>query len=279
MSYQPFDRKMLKGKSAIVTGGYRGIGLQVTKTLMDYGMNIVIFCRNETDASSVVESLNEISKKNRLDADLILVSGDVNSQSSRQTAISAAKNLGQYAVLVNNAGTGAFGALESLEDQQIYDTLNTNIVSPMQLIAASSRVFRAHGFGRIINIGSDVVSYNLANAAPYVCSKTALQKITELTAYEVTRDLSDFNGAMVAGGPVNPELDIRVNFLRLGATATDMIQSSVDQFETEADYMDMINPKDTIGRVFRLEEINGVIKYMLEVANNGQIIPLSGSAN
>ena len=58
-----------------------------------------------------------------------------------------------------------------------------------------------------------------------------------------------------------------------------MIQSSVDQFETEADYMDMINPKDTIGRVFRLEEINGVIKYMLEVANNGQIIPLSGSAN
>ena len=54
---------MLKGKSAIVTGGYRGIGLQVTKTLMDYGMKIVIFCRNETDASSVVESLNEISKK------------------------------------------------------------------------------------------------------------------------------------------------------------------------------------------------------------------------
>ena len=152
MSYQPFDRKMLKGKSAIVTGGYRGIGLQVTKALMDYGMKIVIFCRNETDASSVVESLNEISKKNRLDAELILVSGDVNSQSSRQTAISAAKNLGQYAVLVNNAGTGAFGALESLEDQQIYDTLNTNIVSPMQLIAASSRVFRAHGFGRIINI-------------------------------------------------------------------------------------------------------------------------------
>ena len=100
MSYQPFDRKMLKGKSAIVTGGYRGIGLQVSKTLMDYGMKIVIFCRNETDASTVVESLNEISKKNRLDAELILVSGDVNSQSSRQTAISAAKNLGQYAVLV-----------------------------------------------------------------------------------------------------------------------------------------------------------------------------------
>ena len=279
MSFQPFDPNMLKGKSAIVTGGYRGIGLQVTKTLMDYGMKIVIFCRNQTDALPVVESLNETSMKNGSDAELVLISGDVNDQNSRKSAISAAENLGQYSVLVNNAGTGAFGALESLEDREIYDTLNTNIVSPMQLIAASSRVFRAHAFGRIINIGSDVVSYNLANAAPYVCSKIALQKITELTAYEVTRDLSDFNGAMVAGGPVNPDLDIRINFLRLGATATEMIQSSVDQFETEADYMDMINPKDTIGRVFRLEEINRVIKYMLEVANNGQIIPLSGAAN
>ena len=78
---------------------------------------------------------------------------------------------------------------------------------------------------------------------------------------------------------MNIELDIRVNFLRLGATATEMIQSSVDQFASEADYMEMINPKDTLGRVFRLEEIKPVIRYMLEVANNGQVIPLSGAAN
>ena len=279
MSYQAFDPETLKGKSAIVTGGYRGIGLQVTRTLMDYGLHIVVFCRNQNDALPVVEDLNNMSSKKNLGAKVILVGGDVNSESARQDSLDAAQSLGQYAVLVNNAGTGAFGALESLKDEQIYNTLNTNIVSPMQLIAASARIFRGNSFGRIINIGSDVVSYNLANAAPYVCSKIALQKITELAAYEVTRDLSDFNGALVAGGAVNPDLDIRVNFLRLGATATEMIQSSVDQFETEADYMEMINPKDTIGRVFRLEEINNVIKYMLEVANNGQVIPLSGAAN
>ena len=279
MSYQAFDPETLKGKSAIVTGGYRGIGLQVTRTLMDYGLHIVVFCRNQNDALPVVEDLNNMSSKKNLGAKVILVGGDVNSESARQDSLDAAQSLGQYAVLVNNAGTGAFGALESLKDEQIYNTLNTNIVSPMQLIAASARIFRGNSFGRIINIGSDVVSYNLANAAPYVCSKIALQKITELAAYEITRDLSDFNGALVAGGAVNPDLDIRVNFLRLGATATEMIQSSVDQFETEADYMEMINPKDTIGRVFRLEEINNVIKYMLEVANNGQVIPLSGAAN
>ena len=279
MSYQAFDPETLRGKSAIVTGGYRGIGLQVTRTLMDYGLHIVVFCRNQNDSLPVVDDLNNISSKKNLGAKVVLVCGDVNSESGRQDALDAAQGLGQYTVLVNNAGTGAFGALESLEQEQIYNTLNTNIVSPMQLIAASARIFRANSFGRIINIGSDVVSYNLANAAPYVCSKIALQKITELAAYEVTRDLSDFNGALVAGGPVNPDLDIRVNFLRLGATATEMIQSSVDQFETEADYMDMINPKDTIGRVFRLEEIHNVIKYMLEVANNGQVIPLSGAAN
>jgi len=279
MSYQAFDPETLRGKSAIVTGGYRGIGLQVTRTLMDYGLHIVVFCRNQNDALPVVEDLNNMSSKKNLGAKVILVGGDVNSESARQDSLDAAQSLGQYAVLVNNAGTGAFGALESLKDEQIYNTLNTNIVSPMQLIAASARIFRGNSFGRIINIGSDVVSYNLANAAPYVCSKIALQKITELAAYEVTRDLSDFNGALVAGGAVNPDLDIRVNFLRLGATATEMIQSSVDQFETEADYMEMINPKDTIGRVFRLEEINIVIKYMLEVANNGQVIPLSGAAN
>ena len=279
MSYQAFDPETLRGKSAIVTGGYRGIGLQVTRTLMDYGLHIVVFCRNQNDALPVVEDLNNMSSKKNLGAKVILVGGDVNSESARQDSLDAAQSLGQYAVLVNNAGTGAFGALESLKDEQIYNTLNTNIVSPMQLIATSARIFRGNSFGRIINIGSDVVSYNLANAAPYVCSKIALQKITELAAYEVTRDLSDFNGALVAGGAVNPDLDIRVNFLRLGATATEMIQSSVDQFETEADYMEMINPKDTIGRVFRLEEINNVIKYMLEVANNGQVIPLSGAAN
>jgi NAD(P)-dependent dehydrogenase (short-subunit alcohol dehydrogenase family) len=279
MTYQPFDPEVLRGKSAIITGGYRGIGLQVSKTLMDYGMQVVIMCRNGKHALPVVEALNAAAASAGSDARAHLAVGDVNDAADRQSALATAEQLGQYAVLVNNAGTGAFGAMETLDDQQIYDTLTTNLISPMQLIAAASRVFRVNGFGRIINIGSDVVSYNLANAAPYVCSKIALQKITELAAYEVTRDLSDFNGANVAGGPVNIELDIRVNFLRLGATATEMIQSSVDQFASEADYMEMINPKDTLGRVFRLEEIKPVIRYMLEVANNGQVIPLSGAAN
>ena len=279
MTYQPFDPAALHGKSAIITGGYRGIGLQVTKTLMDYGMQVVIMCRNSADALPVIEALNVTAVENRSESRVHLAIGSVNDASDRQAALATAEALGQYAVLVNNAGTGAFGALESLDDDQIYDTLTTNLISPMQLIAASARVFRGHEFGRIINIGSDVVSYNLANAAPYVCSKIALQKITELAAYEVTRDLSEFNGAYVAGGPVNTDLDIRVNFLRLGATATEMIQSSVDQFSSEADYMEMINPKDTLGRVFRLDEIKPVIRYMLEVANNGQVIPLSGAAN
>ena len=92
----------IKGKNAIVTGGTRGIGLAVAKTLLEGGARVLICSRKTTDVESRVAELREQF------GDVVFgIACDVaNSQQVRQMFAYAEKDLGGVDLLINNAGVG-----------------------------------------------------------------------------------------------------------------------------------------------------------------------------
>ncbi|MBT2206793.1 SDR family oxidoreductase [Actinomadura sp. NEAU-AAG7] len=164
-------------KTALITGGSRGLGRALARELARDGWNLVLDAR---DAAALDEAARDIGP-------VTAVAGDVTDAAHRAALASAVS--GGLDLLVNNAGTLGTTPLPRLADQpvqELADTFATNVLAPLALIQAVLPSLRARG-GAILNISSDAAVEGYETWGGYGSSKAALEQLSRVLAAEEPR--------------------------------------------------------------------------------------------
>ena len=163
----------LINKVAYITGGSKGIGYGIAKTLLDNGMKVAITSRTIAAATKAAESLSKDSLK------VLALESDVSSLAAETKAVkSATDHFGQLDVLVANAGVGHFAAIESLTEEEWKSTIDTNLTGVFNSVKACLEALK-QSKGYIITIASLAGTNFFENGAAYNASKFGLVGFTQ----------------------------------------------------------------------------------------------------
>jgi NAD(P)-dependent dehydrogenase (short-subunit alcohol dehydrogenase family) len=158
----------LTNKVAYITGGSKGIGLGVAKSLLDNGMRVAITSRHLSAAKEAAASLSSDESK------VLALESDVSSMQSEVNAVKAViDHFGQLDVLVANAGVGHFASIESLTEQDWKNTIDTNLTGVFNSVKASIEALK-QSKGYIITIASLAGTNFFENGSAYNASKFGL---------------------------------------------------------------------------------------------------------
>jgi len=189
----------LEGKTAVVTGGSKGIGYAVAEALVDAGADTVICARNEEEVSRAAAAL---AKRGKGRAEGVRCDmRDLNDV--RRLVETAVGGFGGIDILINNAGVGRFGPIDEITPEQWHEVVDTNLTGVFYACHAAVPHMRKAGGGYIVNIGSLAGKNPFAGGAAYNASKFGLLGMTEAMMLDVRDD------------------DIRVTSIMPGSVATD----------------------------------------------------------
>jgi len=169
-------KKMDKQKIWFITGASKGMGLLLTKLLLDKGHKVAAASRNTKQLIENAGNGNENFLPVALD---ITDSGKV-----RQAIDKTIEHFGGLDVAVNNAGFSYIGSLEELTDEEFRKALDVNLFGTVNVIRASMAQFRKQHSGHVINIASAAGYVANAHIGSYVTSKFAMVGLTESLALE-----------------------------------------------------------------------------------------------
>jgi 3-oxoacyl-[acyl-carrier protein] reductase len=249
--------KTLTGKSALVTGGARGIGAAIVRRLTEAGAHVAINYANASDAAEALA--DEVGSNGgqafAVRADVSTLAGIKRLFAACDAEFGGAPNLD---ILINNAGIGSNGQDASLKSggEALFDAMMaTNMKAPHFVTQAALPRLRDHG--RIVNIGSMSGKVGQPFAAGYGMTKRALQSLTMSTAVYVAKR------------------QITCNLIAPGAVATEFIAALREQ-----PGWDEATAKHTpMGRLGTPEDIAGAVMMLVgEDARwvTGQVIEASG---
>ena len=162
-----------KDKVAYITGGSKGIGYGIAKTLLDNGMKVAITSRKMSAARQAAESLNNDLSK------VLALESDVSSLAAEAKAVQAVlDHFGQLDVVIANAGVGHFANIESLTEADWKETIDTNLTGVFNSVKASLEAIKKSK-GYIITIASLAGTNFFENGAAYNASKFGLVGFTQ----------------------------------------------------------------------------------------------------
>jgi NAD(P)-dependent dehydrogenase (short-subunit alcohol dehydrogenase family) len=172
-----------EGKVAVVTGGNKGIGLEICRQLGRLGFDVILSARDEEKGRKAREDLRGEG------VNVCFHPLDVDDPSSiRRFREFVEKEFGRMAILVNNAGVNidADKTGEEVDLETVSRTVRTNVYGPLLMCQAFLPLMRRHNYGRVVNISSMMGSLTeMAGGYPaYRMSKAALNAITRVLAYE-----------------------------------------------------------------------------------------------
>lgn len=164
----------LKNKTALITGGNKGIGYGVAEALLNEGMNVAITSRSQERADAAAEKL----KAEHGDRVLALAS-DVRDEAEQRRAVQAAtEHFGAIDVLVANAGVGHFASIEYLSTEQWNEVIDINLTGVFFSVKSCLEELRKSK-GYIITIASLAGTNFFAGGAAYNASKFGLVGFTQ----------------------------------------------------------------------------------------------------
>ena len=232
----------LTGKTAIVTGGSRGIGREVSLMLARQGANVAFIdraaCLLDDHTKGDVEAMGRRS---------VCVGGDVTDPAScAATVEETLKEFGRIDILVNNAGITRDDLAMRMSDAAWAEVLNVNLTGAFYMARAVLRPMLKQRAGRIVNMSS--VSGQMGNAgqANYVASKAGLIGLTKAIAMEIASRNITVNAVApgfiktpmtdVLPDKVKEELNTRIPLGRMGS-ARDVAAAIVFLASDEAGYI------------------------------------------
>ena len=201
----------LKGRSALVTGGSRGLGKAMARGFAECGAKVMICSRNETELQSAAREISD-----RLDAEVRYVVTDMARRDEVDALAAAAlEAFGTVDILINNAGVNTPQPIDEITDEAWDRVLEINLTYIMRLTRALVPAMKAQRWGRVIHISSvlGVGSKPARNA--YSASKAALMGLAKASALDL--------------GPHG----ITVNCIGPGPFLTDMPMSLLSEAEKE----------------------------------------------
>lgn len=174
----------INGKSAIVTGSTRGIGLAVAQSLLERGARVLICARNSGEVEGVVKRLGEQNGERVLGAVC-----DVRDYEQVKNLFEEGKRaFGGIDILVNNAGIGSHTKVEEMEADEWQATIETNLSGVFYCCRKAVPMMKERGGGYIINIGSLAGKNAIPGMAAYCASKFGLIGFSEALMQEVRHD-------------------------------------------------------------------------------------------
>jgi 3-oxoacyl-[acyl-carrier protein] reductase len=171
----------LGGKSALVTGGSRGIGRAIVLRLAQQGADVCLSYRGNADASrEAVDAVESIGRR------AIAVQGDVSQPETAEQVVKAAlAEFGKVDILVNNAGITRDDLIMRMSLDAWREVLETNLFGAFYAIKAVTRPMLKARSGRIINITSVSGQAGQMGQANYSAAKAGLIGLTKATAREL----------------------------------------------------------------------------------------------
>lgn len=246
----PFD---LTGRTALITGSTRGIGLAIAQGLGAAGARVVVNSRQQDAVATAVAALQGQG------IDAMGAAFDVADEASVAAAFRRFDDQGlEIDILVNNAGIQHRKPMLELDLADWQRVIDTNLTAAFLVgrEAARRMVQRGRG-GKIINIGSLTSEAARATVAPYTVAKGGIKMLSRAMAAEWAR------------------FGIQANSIGPGYILTDMNQALVDNPEFDA-WVKASNPAQRWGRP---DELAGTAVYLASSASdyvNGQIIYVDG---
>jgi NAD(P)-dependent dehydrogenase (short-subunit alcohol dehydrogenase family) len=192
----------LRGRTAFVTGGSRGLGLLIARELLRRGAKVAIAAR---DADELARAEDQLRAEGR---DVFTVEADLTMREEAEAAIrKVEQQFGPVDVLVNNAGTISVGPIETMTIDDYRNSINTHFWGPYFTTMAVLPQMQRRQFGRIVNISSIGGKISVPHLVPYSVGKFALTAFSEGLRSELLKDkvyvTTVCPGLMRTGSPRN----------------------------------------------------------------------------
>ena len=190
-----------QNKTAIVTGGSRGIGFAIVKALLNEGANVAFCGQSEASASQAVQQLNA---GNKVMAKVVDVR---NAEQVDQFIEETEKNFGQVDILINNAGIGIFKPVGELSPEEWDQVIGTNLTGTFHFCRSALPYFRKQGYGQIINISSLAGKNPFAGGGAYNASKFGVNGFSDALMLDHRQE--NVRVSLIAPGSVDTEFSPR----------------------------------------------------------------------
>lgn len=242
---------MLKGKTAIITGGTRGIGFAIAKKFLENGANVAI-CGSKPE--SVEKALSQLPEYK--DHIMGICPNLCNPEEIAKAFSDVKERFGNIDILANNAGVSSRTSLYDYTFEEFSQILDLNVKAVFVCSQAAARIMKEQGGGVIINTSSMVGEYGQAAGCAYPATKFAVNGLTKSLARELGKD------------------NIRVNAVAPGVTKTDMVAALPKEM------VDRISAGIPLGRVGEPDDIANAYLYLASDLGSyvtGAVIKVDGA--
>jgi NAD(P)-dependent dehydrogenase (short-subunit alcohol dehydrogenase family) len=226
--------RALEGKTALVTGGSRGIGRAICIALAEAGARVAVHCAARIDlaeeAAASIRGAGGEARAFRADLGDAAAAGDLVRR--------AAGALGPIGILVNNAGGMTGFTVEAMPDEAWERSLSVNLSAAFRMARACIPGMRAAGWGRIVSISSQAAFAGSAAHSHYAASKAGLLGLT----FSLAKELAPHG--------------ITANIVAPGRIETDMIREQMAVRRQE--WLGQV----PLGRFGRPEEVAAAVAFL-----------------
>jgi 3-oxoacyl-[acyl-carrier protein] reductase len=242
----------LRGKTALVTGGYRGIGAAIAAALAMEGCRVaVVDQRAPAEAEAVLAAIEAAGAEKGL-----ALQADVTDSAATDAVTERVRAVfGSWDILVCNAGITADSMSWKMTDEQFDRVIAVNLKGYFNYNRAAARVFKAEGGGKIVNIASINGLRGKLGQATYAASKGGVIALSKSLARELGRHA------------------VNVNVVAPGMVLTEMMAAVPEKFRAQA------VAETVLGRVAAPRDVANLVVFLVSAAARhitGEVVKVDG---